>query len=498
MFFIKQRILFIFISILLLLFLTLIQFSKQILDLNYTNLLLSCLTFCIILAICYLIAHPYFFHNRALTIVTNIYLITNAIFVLFPIVYAIFAGSPDDIGTGATENEWAIGVWMQSAYIFCWFVGFISLGKASIFKQFISKIRFKCGNKNKEFFLIILLLLVSLGVQFYFISQRYFFYGAYDEKLVLGEDVSFATFWGSWLEFLMPTAVFLSFGRGICRRNGIYKFGRMIGFLSFLIITLISIIQIAQRFLLIFPFVLIASLTYFQDRKAELKRIAIGLIIGGLLILLFGHNLSVYRQIFWKPEGKQGNFLFYFTLLKENISHIDLNKNLYSIATRLDLAQNNGLIYSYANNTGFAYLRPYYGVLCAWIPRILWSGKPYPGSFDGTYATSPEYLLGYIRTGIWGGYHSATRPAAGVMYWHFGWLGVLLGGAIIGMLWRILIEASTKDNSQLGIIAFLMIISQIIIPGDNLDKVLLFASRSFILLLILNRLSNLLPDKLFL
>jgi hypothetical protein len=166
----------------------------------------------------------------------------------------------------------------------------------------------------------------------------------------------------------------------------------------------------------------------------------------------------------------------------------DSQNPFQSVLSRAEVGASAGMLYEYTQLTGYVTYQPYIGVIAAWIPRELWPDKPVPGTADGTYQTEVGRLLatlygmGDIAEGA-----SMTSPAAGVMYWQFGWLGVLGGGLMIGLLWRILSEILLSQGSYLGMLLFVWMVPSFITPGDSLNVVLLLIIRYVLPVWLFNR-----------
>lgn len=415
-----------------------------------------------------------------------IYIASNFFFVIVPILYCVFF--PDQIemiAVSATLNEWASGIIIQGVFLLCWSIGFLNSQRIKFINQMIKKAAFKVGLGDSELPAVIFILSLSIIGFIMLLQKGYLYYGGTETKLIYSEDTSGGHVYSIFSSFLMPMTLAMAFSRLKFYKRHL-KSWHWFSLIMFVIIFTVLLVFTAQRALLLLPIILYWAIGSLNKMSVNLKRSAILALLAIIAVILVGGVLASYRQIFW--SYRDADFLHYLYLIGESGNREkDFTEAINNFVVRLDLAQNSGLLYAYAQRNGLAFWRPYLGVITSWIPKFIWHEKPFAGSYDGTYETSPEYILGYLKTGIIGGVNTATRPAAGVMYWHFGSLGLIIGGVLIGAIWRILIEISKPTKSFLGLIAFLMIINQLMIPADNLDKVLLFLSRHFFVLWLLNR-----------
>jgi hypothetical protein len=91
------------------------------------------------------------------------------------------------------------------------------------------------------------------------------------------------------------------------------------------------------------------------------------------------------------------------------------------------------------------------------IPSTLWEDKPQPASARFTtyfFGADLDFRRGYFRE-LWGG---MSPTAVGELFWHFGWLGVIVGLFCLGWLCKRIyatFEANRTNRSMLLIYAIL-------------------------------------------
>lgn len=112
-----------------------------------------------------------------------------------------------------------------------------------------------------------------------------------------------------------------------------------------------------------------------------------------------------------------------------------LQTSLETIVMRSDALDNTVVLLDRLNAPErFAGPRPYRGFLVRWIPRFLYPERPFAGSIDHTISGClPQvlctYVLGTDANGL-------TAFGGMMMYWQFGWPGVVGGALVCGALCR--------------------------------------------------------------
>jgi hypothetical protein len=152
---------------------------------------------------------------------------------------------------------------------------------------------------------------------------------------------------------------------------------------------------------------------------------------------------------------------------------------LTTFLIRLDSVQNAGILADQTIKSGkFATYRPFVGSLLAWAPRYVWPQKPLPLSIDGTVAGLPWYLVMSYRDEPW---NNGSVSVAGVAYWQFGWLGVVVTaiagaaifralstiavrGGIVGLYLLVVFCMMTHFRIPVGIDESILVLVQLILP----------------------------------
>jgi hypothetical protein len=120
--------------------------------------------------------------------------------------------------------------------------------------------------------------------------------------------------------------------------------------------------------------------------------------------------------------------------------------------TRLDSIQDGGILAEgAADSHEFASFRPYVGAFLAPLPRYLWKGKPLPLSDNDAVSGLPWYRVMEYRGTPW---NNATVSTAGIAYWQFGWLGVIVTAVLGALLMRFLSLLLVRGGA-IGLLFFL-------------------------------------------
>lgn len=452
-------------------------------SLNVSEIVFKLNVFLFIIIILFGLSYGYLQLKKNVLLI--IYFLSNAGFILFPVFYYVLTN--DASVAGVSIKDWSLGIFLQTIFLLCWLFGYIFISKISLFKKIVNTLIFKRVEFQDELIVVLILWFLSILSAIWILSKGLIRYGAFDVALTEGEKLGVPYIFSFFQSFLFPSsiALFLVLKEKKIFKSFIFRTLSFCGLLSFLVFYFIKIVFTSQRILIIKPFILMFA--GFVLMKRLKKRYILNIVLLFLLLIYFGDILTKYRQLFFTYRNEPLSIVEQIRLIRSFKEKADFSEALYHLASRCDLAQNSSLLFYASDKFGFITYRPYIGSIFAWIPRLIWPNKPFPGSYDGTFATSPPYFIGYLKRGIFGGYHSATAPAAGIMYWQFGWFGVILGGFIIGAFWRFFTVSTLKNLNMLSFILFLIGMSQIIVPGDSFDRVIFFFIRYFVPLLILNR-----------
>jgi hypothetical protein len=152
---------------------------------------------------------------------------------------------------------------------------------------------------------------------------------------------------------------------------------------------------------------------------------------------------------------------------------------LTTFLIRLDSVQNAGILADQTAESGnFATYHPFVGSFLAWMPRYFWPQKPLPLSIDATVAGLPWYLVMSYRDEPW---NNGSVSVAGIGYWQFGWLGVVVTaiagaaifralstigvrGGIVGLYLLVVFCMMTHFRIPVGLDEVLLVLFQLVIP----------------------------------
>ncbi|RLA97407.1 MAG: hypothetical protein DRG83_15915, partial [Deltaproteobacteria bacterium] len=232
-----------------------------------------------------------------------IYISSNFVFVVVPLIYVVFTRRVEEVGAEATIQEWTVGILMQSVFLLCWIVGFVKIGNNSFLKSIASNIAFKTNNPILEKSVVFALMLSSVISTAYNYFAGALIYGGVDEMLVFSRDVANITLAGFFSSFFWATSAEVAFGRN--PYLNVFRFvTRMVGLSLFFGGYAILLVLRAQRFILVWPIVIIWCMRMIRARKAGLTEL-IRLIFPIVRLIFVGMPiLTTYRQKLWVYRGR--------------------------------------------------------------------------------------------------------------------------------------------------------------------------------------------------
>ncbi|MCE7995859.1 MAG: hypothetical protein HEP71_28025 [Roseivirga sp.] len=141
----------------------------------------------------------------------------------------------------------------------------------------------------------------------------------------------------------------------------------------------------------------------------------------------------------------------------------------YEIARKSAVASTSASLAEYADTYGPVHFRTYPSILFEFTPRMILNSKPIPISIDGTYEGTARALASREAglTNIW------WDSGGGILYWQFSWWGVIIGGFLVGGLWKIFISMVFNSNDIFSKAIFLSSISWGLTLLGGLDNFLL-------------------------
>lgn len=170
------------------------------------------------------------------------------------------------------------------------------------------------------------------------------------------------------------------------------------------------------------------------------KRLAAWVTLGACLltIVAIGPIVQISRHRIVKDGITHARVDATEILLQKPPAQI-LRETLETIVMRSDAIDNTVVLFDRLNSPErFAGHKPYRGFLVRWIPRFLYPDRPFAGSIDNSITGClPQVLCGYILGTDSGG---LTAFGGMMMYWQFGWTGVILGALVCGALCRFWLE----------------------------------------------------------
>ncbi len=196
-----------------------------------------------------------------------------------------------------------------------------------------------------------------------------------------------------------------------------------------------------------------------------------------IVIIFVSPILDILRQ----PEAYNKNIsIENVTTVIDKVSESN-ESGLLSLSTIMYVPYSKAILPSstYAltrevKENGNSFFSTYDDPILDMVPRFVWPDKPWPLSVDGknrgTAAGLAAENLGDNNI-IW-------VIGGGTMYWHFGWIGVILGGIIVGFLWGQITQKMLLSSSPFLIIVFFSIMGWGIHYLEGIDKLILKLFRS--------------------
>jgi len=373
-----------------------------------------------------------------------LFIFTSISFLLgtIPIYYAYLTSSINLLALQAGPKLWAKGMVLEVLFVIFWVIGYSCFQKRQLVfgDNMVIKLR-------KEFDLKIAMLILIASSLAYFILLK-----VNPVSYSVGQSETLY----SWtkqrvtsLHFLtMPSSFFLP---ALCVL--LFNANRKISkyFLTFLLFVyyIVSFLG-GSRTALLMPLVIFIALAMIKN--GSWRKVIQYSFVGVLIVVLIGGTIEIYRARSIKEVTYSGRFNIATNEFSEisNMTRFFM-KNIESFIYRLDPVQIGGLFAKYADQTGIVGFKPYVGIPFSWIPRYFLPNKPMVSSVDGTPFGQPPFIASFLRLGRDG--NSTSVSPSSVMYWHFGWMGITLGGIVIGFLVRAF-SLITLKSGVLGQILF--------------------------------------------
>jgi len=84
--------------------------------------------------------------NIGAKIASLLYIFSNFVFVVAPLIYVVFTRRLEEVRVGATNQEWANWILMQFVFLLCCVFGFVKIRNHPFLSSIASRIAFKEGN----------------------------------------------------------------------------------------------------------------------------------------------------------------------------------------------------------------------------------------------------------------------------------------------------------------------------------------------------------------
>lgn len=351
--------------------------------------------------------------------------------------------------------EISYGAIINLVYLIFWILGYLYFINKN--KNKYIKIHTSINNEK----VVLSFLLISICGFVWFSSQKFDYAYSRDIYTSLSDITMFFGILGELKEFMSPIAgamLFYSYKKfNIGNSDWITKKYFRTFLYGILMLDIVLSLTIEMQRGDIFTPILIFSfiILFYKPKINVLKYLAIVLII-----LIFISPILDYMR-----APSHGNKMISMDNLYDAITH---NKNISSrllsveffiqeFARKSMLTYNSAAMYKYVKNNGTYKFKTYPNIFINLIPRIIWKNKPsYPLSINGKniYGT-PEGIAAQVYNNS---YTVLTPSGGGKMYFHLGWIGVIIAGFIVGYLWSYFTKyAFYKNNIFLLILYFINI-----------------------------------------
>jgi hypothetical protein len=399
--------------------------------------------------------------------------------IVFPVVWNIVF-EPNDSGSvfGFDSNTVFIAVTIYLVFLLMWLVGYWQKAPKHLAIKLppIDDLN-KLFNKKRG----VVLLAIIYGSWLYLFIIKGSIYNVGVEKAFFNNALTLAdTLFRTFSGFAMPSfAVLLAQSIQKQDTRKIIFFGALFLFMLVLAITG------GTRAALINPLMMLAAgLFMLRKKEAVLSVMAVSFIA----LLLLATLLGAYRTT---EAAQTGSMSEKFYAMKDvskeqgvfNSNEVSTSwwqKGLTTVALRGDGVMSTCLMINHLQSTNnYAYFKPYQGVVLALVPRFIWKNKPVPNSIDGTKMGLPATVLWRLK--FQNGIGGLSAFGATVMYWQFGWLGVIIGAFFVGLLCRTLVVWLFPAGT-IGMVYLLMVIQTSVVSnvGVSLDYLLMFIMSSLV------------------
>lgn len=213
-----------------------------------------------------------------------------------------------------------------------------------------------------------------------------------------------------------------------------------------------------QRGDILYPMLAVFIIILARGYLIKVTNIAKYLIVIGIPLMVVSPLLDQLRR----PAVHSKNISY--TSIMRAVSEIEnrsahysslLSTVTYEPYRKSILPASTALLRREAKKNGYVYFSTYDSVVLDMVPRFIWEEKPWPLSVsDDRLGTSSS-----VAARNAGQANQVWTIGGGSMYWQLGWLGVVVGGTIVGLVWGNLAYRVFTYNNVYAIIVFLSLMS---------------------------------------
>lgn len=331
-----------------------------------------------------------------------------------------------------TPERWGEAVFLHSVYLSLWLLTFLLSGlPEGMPRPGLAGFRRTIGLLPWSSSAVAIGGALCLAICIARVSLYRFSLYAADEYIEASAYSSFDKYLVERLVYLAAPLAALAIVALIVRGRWILALPLLAGFAVYLKILLGGAARLLVAEPLLFVFF---SLLFFR------KRLAAWFTLGACLFMIvaIGPIVQMSRHRIVKDGITYARIDATEMLLQKPPAQI-LRETLETIVMRSDAIDNTVVLFDRLNSPErFAWHKPYRGFLFRWIPRFLYPERPFAGSIDNSITGClPQVLCGYILGTDSGG---LTAFGGMMMYWQFGWTGVVLGALVCGALCRLWLD----------------------------------------------------------
>jgi len=207
----------------------------------------------------------------------------------------------------------------------------------------------------------------------------------------------------------------------------------------------------------------------------------------GIILFLISPFFDLLRAKSFYDKEVSIEVIADVTTNERALEYVDVEKgNLFSFDSFLrQLARKNVLpktaatLARKAEREGFILFTTFPTILFEFVPRMVMKNKPVALSVNKTKETTAASIAGRelgIESSIW-------ETGGGTLYWQFWWVGVILGGVLVGLCWGLTLKYAFYGSSFIFLVLVLNTFNwgQFLILG--LDNFILDIVRNFKIML---------------